>query len=1031
MNSLVVTLKKLPRRYRRILLISASLIAIYGIGLGLVAPRVIQSQVQNIVQQRLGLNLTIEKISINPFTFKVRIDQFALSHTSREPLIGFASFSIDFEAVSLFNQAWTLDHIKLSGLHGQFERFSEIDNTLNRLAQQWEATATEPNTAPPPAEPSALPRFLIRNIDVQLSQLDITDQVPATPFNHTIGPLDIHIDALSTLPEQSGLHTIALKGQSGIAVTWQGSIHLSPITSKGHINIQGPYPVIASDYLQDSLIVAIDSGFFNADLDYSLTQSPHNSANPFSVLLNNIHVSLDDLSLIERGSKKPLYRLQKFALSDASVQWPKQIIDAPKIALDNGQLWLSRDKEGKTNIERLLAAQQFAFEPSSAQAAVTKPTSTQPQTGQPHSDKQKHQINTPSPSSVPATANAAPVDTPWTISNSRFELNNWAVQIDDAATPSAPTERINNIDVAINDFQLKDHHSIHFEYGLELLSGRIDGEGHVIPMPFSALNTTTKIQKLMLSHLQPYAAQFAKIAIADGSLDATINVKSDESQEQQNFMIDSELSINQLKILEANQNKTLLAWDLLALQALETSATGNALAVQKIILNKPYIDFKINQDGTTSIEHLLINQASDSTVETQAPSTETSAELKENSLPYHIKMGSFAINNGSSNFADESLPLPFMTKIHNLNGGISTLDNHSKASTDIKLEGQLDEYGLLNIEGILTPFALEENSNISLKFENINVPNFTPYAIKFAGRKITDGRLDLNLNYTLNNGALQGSNSIILRTFNLGESVEQPGALDLPLDLAIGLLKDNDKKITLDLPIAGDINNPSFSVASVLGQALKKILSSAISSPFRLLSGLVGGNSEAFGKVNFTPGASHISPPEQEKLHKLAQAMKARPKLLLKVPKTSAEHLDIPALQEQQFMHHAELALGYPIDSEALTAKKTVKFLESGFLKRKTSQDLKLFKQSFMTQEDNKSLDALAYTKALKQQLITQEAIANEQLTTLALDRAKAIQSVIVEQGIDHQRVMLVEAKKTKRTKGEYVMANLGLDTKK
>ncbi len=1026
MKSLVVTLKKLPKRYKITLLISVSLVAIYGIGLGLVAPRVIQSQAQKIVQQRLDLNLAIEKISINPFTFKVRIDQFALLHKSNEPLIGFESFSIDFEAVSLFNQAWTLDHIRLSGLHGQFERFSEIDNTLSRLAQQWATTATEPSTPPPPAEPSALPRFLIRNIDLQLSQVDITDQVPATPFSQTIGPLDIHIAALSTLPEHSGLHTIALKSQSGIAITWQGSIHLSPITSKGHINVQGPYPVIASNYLQDSLIVDIDSGFFNADLDYSLSQSPNKNDNPFSVLLNNINVSLDDFSLIERSSQKPLYRLQKLALTDASIAWPQHIIHIPKIALDSGKLWLSRDKEGKTNIERLLMAQQLAFAPANAQVSATQTT-----TRQSPNNPSDSQTDTQNPSTAPTTAKKTPAEAQWAISNARFELNNWAVQVEDTATPSAAIEHINNINIAVNDFQLKDNHTVHFQYGLELLSGRIDGEGHVIPMPFSALNNTTKIQKLMLKHLQPYAAQFAKIAITDGSLDATINIKSDESQAQQNFIIDSELSINQLKILEAKNNKTLLQWELLALQTIETSATGNALAIQKVTLNKPYIDFKINRDGTTSIEHLLVNQANDTTAEPQAPSTEVTHKPQEDSQPYHIKMGSFAINNGSSDFADESLPLPFITKIHNLNGGISTLDNQSKASTDIKFEGQLDEYGLLNIEGILTPFALEENSNISLKFENINVPNFTPYAIKFAGRKITDGRLDLNLNYTLNNGALQGSNSIILRTFNLGESVEQPGALDLPLDLAIGLLKDNDKKITLDLPIAGDINNPSFSVSSVLGQALKKILSSAISSPFRLLSGLVGGNSEEFGKVNFIPGKSHITPPEQEKLHNLAKAMKARPKLILKVPKTSAEHLDMPALQEQQFIHNAELALGYPIASEALTTKKTVKYLESNFLKHKSSQDLKLFKQPFITQEDNRSLDVLAYTKALKQQLITQESIAAEQLATLALHRAKAIQSIIIEQGIDSQRVMLVDAKKAKRTKGEYVITNLGLGTKK
>ena len=66
------------------------------------------------------------------------------------------------------------------------------------------------------------------------------------------------------------------------------------------------------------------------------------------------------------------------------------------------------------------------------------------------------------------------------------------------------------------------------------------------------------------------------------------------------------------------------------------------------------------------------------------------------------------------------------------------------------------------------------------------MPPLSPYAATFAGRKIASGRLWLDLRYKIVKSELAGENKIVMQDFTLGERVEFPDALDLPVDLAVG-----------------------------------------------------------------------------------------------------------------------------------------------------------------------------------------------------------------------------------------------------
>ncbi len=136
----------------------------------------------------------------------------------------------------------------------------------------------------------------------------------------------------------------------------------------------------------------------------------------------------------------------------------------------------------------------------------------------------------------------------------------------------------------------------------------------------------------------------------------------------------------------------------------------------------------------------------------------------------------------------------------------------------------------------------------------------TPYAVQFLGRRIATGRMDLDLGYVLDDGRLDASNHIVLRDLKLGERFEHPDATDLPLGLAIALLKDSDGVITVDIPVQGNVNYPEFSFGPAIRQALTDILQGIISSPFNLLASLVDGDPDELAKVAFTTAEEDEAP---------------------------------------------------------------------------------------------------------------------------------------------------------------------------
>jgi hypothetical protein len=96
----------------------------------------------------------------------------------------------------------------------------------------------------------------------------------------------------------------------------------------------------------------------------------------------------------------------------------------------------------------------------------------------------------------------------------------------------------------------------------------------------------------------------------------------------------------------------------------------------------------------------------------------------------------------------------------------------------------------VKISGQINPLSAEKYADLTMSFNNFDLTSTSPYAGKFAGYTVEKGKLSLELKYKVSGNDFSGENKIVVKQLTLGERVDSPDATELPVSLAVALLKD-------------------------------------------------------------------------------------------------------------------------------------------------------------------------------------------------------------------------------------------------
>ncbi|GFM74105.1 hypothetical protein PSCICL_50970 [Pseudomonas cichorii] len=803
----------------------------------------------------------LERLELNPYSLELTLWGLNIGVPGKEQ-IAFEKLYANLQIDSLWSGALHLQKVELS--NPRTEVLFDKTGTLN-LAQLFKLPASEPSTNEPAGKP-----FPLRIDDLKLADgyVHFQDMRPGEPIEFLYDKLNLELKNLSTLPEDNADMTMVAIGPDGGQIDWVGRISLVPITSEGTLKVTDSKMKLWWPYVRDALPLALKDGILNFSTRYTLDLSKETE-----LKLSNAAASISPFAL-DAPDGRPLVRLQRLEVSETSVDLARQLVSVGKIRSNKLETWAAREADGQLDWQKLFAGQP------------TRPAPKKPEiddkAAEPASD-----------ASAQTAARPASPAKPWQVLLQDVQLRDYKVHLADRVPKEAVTLDVGPLNLDLQNFDSlnKSPFTLKLDTGLGK-QGKLTAAGDVSLSPVSArLNVTTRDIDLRIA--QAYISPFIRLEMRSGMLDSDLAVDLKNTAPLA-LAVTGKAQVNQLHTLDTLKQRDFMKWQRLEVEGLNYQH-GDNLSITQVNLEQPYARFMINDDRTTNIDDLLIPQPADKQAASTAPKTAS------NEKPLGIHIGEINIKDGSANFADLTLTPNFITAVQQLNGRIGTIDNRQPVPAPVNVEGKVDRYAPVTIKGSLNPFNPMASLDIATSFRRVELTTLTPYSGKFAGFRIRKGRLNLDLHYLITQGKLKAQNKVLVEQLQLGEKVDSPDAVDLPIRLAVALLKDTQGRIAIELPVEGDLNNPQFSVMPIVWQTLRNLVLRAAQAPFKMLGGLVsGGGSEDLGNVSFAPGSSELSNEARKALDTLAAGLKERPALRLEIEGTSAASSDGPLLAQQR-----------------------------------------------------------------------------------------------------------------------------------
>ncbi|MCF6172183.1 MAG: DUF748 domain-containing protein [Campylobacteraceae bacterium] len=828
------------------------------------------------------------------------------------------------------------------------------------------------------SKPSKKWTYLLKNAKIEKTSIYFDNLNLKKPTKTSLKQIALQISNISSNKQDLIKYKLSSKLNSNSDIKISGSVTQEPLNTISKVELSNILPTDFINYINPYINFKLKNANIN------MTAQINAKLGEQKDIVFKADTSINNLTINTKNDKK-LLKWKKLAISGLSVKWPKQSARIDNISLYGVDIDAQLQKNGDMNLLK-------AFMPKLTKKTVKKTGKTKP----------------------------------WKYLVKEVDINSAKVAFLDKTLDTSTKNTLSNIDIKVKKISSNKKMAINYQISNTLnTKSKMKFSGKVIQKPLRVISKI-RLQGIEVADFRNYLSPYVNMDIKKASinLDAQLNAKLGKKP---NINVLATASINNLAINSADDQK-LLRWKKLLISGIKFKNTPMQINIKSIKLDKPYIRVHITKNRSTNFTNLIKKQKN------KNKKTESKETIK-------LKIGPIKLINGTTNFSDASLPFPFHTLIHDLNGDISTLDFSSTTPSKIKLDGKIDKYGYANIKGLLLPFRIKQRADIDILLKNLDLTNLTPYSGKFLGYKIKNGKLSMDLNYKISKSSLIGKNKINIDTLDLGETVKSKDAVSLPLKLALALLKDSNNQIDINLPVMGNMNNPDFSYGGIVWKAVGNMITGLVTAPFKFLGSLLGIKGDDLKSIDFEKGSSTIISTEVEKLVNLYKIMGKRPNIKLEIVGGWDRVFDTQELQKQAF----EKIINNELEKIKKDGNKTAidnygKALKILYAKKFTNSKYEKLKKSFMIipkTDDNTTkkakkaktkakLDITYFNYKMREKLTKTIKISDTELVSLANKRAHNIKNALVQKyKIDEKRLKILPPKSTKAKRDRWIMCEL------
>ena len=381
-------------------------------------------------------------------------------------------------------------------------------------------------------------------------------------------------------------------------------------------------------------------------------------------------------------------------------------------------------------------------------------------------------------------------------------------------------------------------------------------------------NSNIVIYDLDLSNFTAYIKPYILLNNIEGLAGCNLNI-SGNSDLNDSLTVKGRFSIKTFFATDNNDRKV-LGVENMVLSLKGSTPLTRTYNIDTLELIKPYLLFEM-YDSSNNFLKLLPPEKSDSLLR---PIPEDSSSVK---LVYSLN--SFIINEGIVDFIDNTLKEPFKYHLSQIKLNVDSINSSSSWLTAYS-GMKLNEQGDLKAEIGINP-GDPYDLKVDYVITNFQLTDISPYSKFYVGSAIVYGNMYYAGKTSITARKINSENKLIIRNAEIGK--KSGGIFNVPLRLALYLIKDLNGDIKIDLPVAGDLNDPSIKIGPLIWATFKNFIVKIAASPFIALGNLFGVDQKDLQQIDFNYADTLLTETNKRKLDQLLVIKQKKPELIIEL----------------------------------------------------------------------------------------------------------------------------------------------------
>ncbi|QID17893.1 DUF748 domain-containing protein [Nitrogeniibacter mangrovi] len=832
---------------------------------------------------------------------------------------------------------------------------------LNLMALAPPQAAGPKTEAQAPQAAQGAPFVLsLDRFSVSDGQVSIADAMaPAGPFSTTLSGLGIELTGLDTASATPAHLVLSAHSDAGETLSHDGTIQLAPFQATGEIDLAALPVVRYRPYFGQALQgAAVQGGTLGAHVPYRFDDT--------GFVIKDATARLDAFALALDNAKAAAISLKRLELGGVDVTAAPLAVSIANVNATGGTVRLNRDRNGGIDL-----------------AGIVKP----------------------SEASEPATASAT---APPAVRIGQTSLEGWTISVADQSVRPVARLEAGRLNARVGAIDLAHPGAISVE-----LSTVLNRTGYLAIKGKSRLDTfdtalRVDLKKLDLRAFRGYIPRAKAIDIrsAQASVAGQLTL-SNLTSNAPRIRYRGDAGVGELIARDTINDTDFLRWQDFRLKGLDVDTAPLSLAVDEIDLADFYSRLILDAKGRLNFRELTGAEA-----DAEPPKGEVAkAEVPPPSeaLP-PIRIGKIAVTGGNVQYSDRFVRPNYDANLTEVSGTLEGLSSSADSVAILSLNGAIDHGAPVEVTGKLNPLRQDRYLDILATVRDFQLPTISPYSGKYIGYGISKGKLSADLNYKVEDRVLTAQNKVLLDQLTFGDKVESKDAVNLPVQLAVALLKNGRGEINLSVPVSGTLDDPKFSVGGLVWRAFFNLIVKAVTSPFALIGSMFGGGEE-LAYVDFAPGSSRLEPTAVKKLETLAKALTERPALKIEMTGRTDPAADERGLRQ----HWLDDRMREVIREELIDAGKPPASLES--IEIPAERRDALLKDAYDEADIKKPRNLIGFAKTIPAEqmralMLASAPVTAETVAALGKHRAQAVRDWLVGTGkINAARIFLVAPK--------------------